>query len=425
MPGGIQELLHARLSAVEGTSAQVLAAAAVIGRWFDFETLREVSGRGEEETVGALEDLLARGLVRELEGTGTGTGTAGPAPAYDFSHEKLRALVYDEVSLARRRLLHRRAAEALAAAARRRRDGGELLGQIAHHYLLAGDQVAAADYYKQAGERAKQLYANAEALAHLRTALALGHPDASRLHEAIGDLYTSLGEYASALQSYQAAEAAANAETLVRLERKRGNVHARRGEWEQAQRDFEAALERLGESGEAGERAGIYADWRLVAHHTGQIDRAWRLASQAGALAERAGDQRAIAQAHNILGVLASSRGDDDEAVGHLERSLALAESVDDMTARAAALNNLALALGTRGDTEQALARADAALALCVAQGDRHHEAALHNNIADLLHSAGRPDEALAHLKDAVRIYAEIGVEAGAVQPAIWKLTEW
>ena len=31
----------------------------------------------------------------------------------------------------------------------------------------------------------------------------------------------------------------------------------------------------------------------------------------------------------------------------------------------------------------------------------------------------------MAHLKQAVRIYAEIGVEAGAVQPHIWKLTEW
>ena len=31
----------------------------------------------------------------------------------------------------------------------------------------------------------------------------------------------------------------------------------------------------------------------------------------------------------------------------------------------------------------------------------------------------------LPHLKQAVSIYAEIGVEAGTVQPEIWKLTEW
>ena len=31
----------------------------------------------------------------------------------------------------------------------------------------------------------------------------------------------------------------------------------------------------------------------------------------------------------------------------------------------------------------------------------------------------------MSHLKQAVSIYAEIGVEAGNVQPEIWKLAEW
>ena len=420
LPGGIRELLHSRLSGVEGTSAQVLAAAAVIGRWFDFETLRAVSGRGEEETIAALEDLLARGLIREL------AASAGPLPAYDFSHDKLRSQVYDEISLARRRLLHRRVAEALSATVRRQREGNGLLGQIAHHYLMAGDQAAAADYYRRAGERARRLYANAEALAHLRTALALGHPDVAGLHEAIGDLHTTLGEYAAAIQSYEAAEAeAASSSTVVaRLKHKLGNVHARRGDWQCARDSFEAAVDRLGPLGEPDLLARIYADWSLVAHYMDQPERAWHLASQARELAATTEDRRALAQAHNILGVLAGSRGDVEGATEHLERSLALAES-DEPGTRAAALNNLALALAARGDTEHALVHAEDALALCAAQGDRHHEAALHNNIADLLHAAGQPEAAMAHLKEAVRIYAEIGVEAGTVQPAIWKLAEW
>ena len=423
LPGGIRELLRSRLRAVGDTSGQVLTAAAVIGRWFDFETVREVSGRSEDETIAALEDLVAHGLIHELRGTGT--GTAGSVPVFDFSHEKLRSLVYDETSLARRRLLHRRAAEALTGALRRRREGGGLLGQIAHHYLMSGDQAMAAEYYKQAGERARSLYANAEAIAHVRTALALGHPDTAALHEVLGGLHTILGEYTAALQSYEAAIAAASPEAVARLEHELGNVYARRGEWEQARHHFERSLEHLGMSGQAGERAGIYADWSLVAHRQGKLDEAWQLALQARELAANTEDGRALAQAHNMLGVLASSRGNVDDAVDHLERSLALAESADDTSVRAAALNNLALALAARGDPEQAIAHAEAALALCAAQGDRHHEAALHNNIADLLHAAGRPEAAMAHLKEAVRIYSEIGVEAGAVQPDIWKLTEW
>lgn len=52
-------------------------------------------------------------------------------------------------------------------------------------------------------------------------------------------------------------------------------------------------------------------------------------------------------------------------------------------------------------------------------------EAALHNNLADLLHTAGRSEAAMAHLRQAVALFAEIGTQAGDMQPEIWKLTEW
>jgi tetratricopeptide (TPR) repeat protein len=142
-------------------------------------------------------------------------------------------------------------------------------------------------------------------------------------------------------------------------------------------------------------------------------------------LAETAHDRRALAQAHNILGILASSQGEYERACHHLEQSLALAEGLDDLGARVAALNNLALAYRASRAIEHALTLAEAALTLCVSQGDRHREAALHNNLADLLYAAGRSEVAMSHLKQAVSIYAEIGVEAGTVQPVIWKLTEW
>jgi predicted ATPase len=106
LPAGARELLRSRLASVSETGRQVLSAAAVIGRSFDSETVRVTSGRGEEETVDALEELSGRGLVRE------------GAVDYDFGHEQLRRLVYDDTSLARRRLLH--GAQRTPAAARLR-----------------------------------------------------------------------------------------------------------------------------------------------------------------------------------------------------------------------------------------------------------------------------------------------------------------
>ena len=48
-----------------------------------------------------------------------------------------------------------------------------------------------------------------------------------------------------------------------------------------------------------------------------------------------------------------------------------------------------------------------------------------HNNLADLLHAAGQPEVAMAQLKEAVRLFADIGGEGDRWQPEIWKLVEW
>jgi tetratricopeptide (TPR) repeat protein len=128
--------------------------------------------------------------------------------------------------------------------------------------------------------------------------------------------------------------------------------------------------------------------------------------------------------AHNILGILAASRGDAGEAVAHLEQALSLAESSGDDAAAAAALNNLALAVAGAGETERAIELTRAGLERAGAVGDRHREAALRNRHADLLHAAGRREEAMAELKQAVALFAEVG-EPGKLEPEIWKLSEW
>lgn len=424
-PVGVHDLLRSRLRSLSETAWQILTGAAVLGRSFDFDLVREVSGRSEEEVADALDELTRRGLIQEAPDTRLGD------IAYDFTHDKLRSLVYDETSLARRRLLHRRAATELLESSRRQRQSAERAAQIAHHYEAAGHDAAAASQHAIAGERARELYAHSDAIRHFQRALALGYPQAAELHEAIGDAYTLLGDYTRALERYAAIAAASHVGALARLEHKIGEVHGRRGEWEEAQAHFEAAVDALrGATGQSvhdstGEQARIYADLSLTVRRRGDIQQAWEYAERALALATAASDARALAQTHNILGALATSQGETARALRHLEESLSLAERLDDATTRAAALNNLALALQAAGEHERALPLAEAALALCVTQGDRHHEAALHNNVADLLHATGHAEDAMAHLKQAVSIYAEIGVDKGAVQPGIWKLVDW
>ncbi len=414
-PSGVRDLLTARIAASSQTARQVLAAAAVIGGSFDFDVLKRSAGRSEDEVVSALEELVNLNLVMELD-----TDRSTP-PSYDFSHSLLREFAYQEINAARRRLLHGRVGDALA---RSRGRPDAMAGAIARHYELAGREQDAAAFYETAGRHARSLFAYGEALEHFGAALALDHPEPGRLHEAIGDLHTLRGEYKLAVTSYETAAALSSVEALIDLEHKLGNVHDRRGDWDAAESHFDAALTAL--ENELDPRTPrLLADKSLTLHHRRRSDQAFEVAEQALELAVHVADERSLAQAHNILGILSSRRDRLEDGRRHLEESLNLAESLGDENARAAALNNLALTIGSQGDYDRAIALAQTALELCKKHRDRHREAALNNNLADLLHAAGRSDESMNYLREAVKIFAEIGADAGDLEPQIWKLVEW
>ncbi len=412
LPNPVREILQARLDRASPLGAQLIAAAAVIGRSFDVSTLRWVSGRSEDEVVAGLEELVRLGLVAEGE-------------VYDFAHSRLRDLAYSGSSLARRRILHRRVAGALAGRERGDERGDED-GVVASHLERAGEDRQAALAYARAGAHARRVAALATAQQHFERALALGHPDPAAVLTQIGDLLTLDGRYDDALGRYESAAAIATGGQLATLEALIAEVHRRRGEWALAAEHVRAGLAALSETPDVALEARLTADLSLTNYQAGARARARELARAALALAEGAGDPSALAQAHNLLGLLAREDHDLETAVDHLERSRAVARSLGDVGAHTAALHNLALARADAGSVEQALALAEEALILCEAQGDRHRAAALLNTQADLLHRIGREIESMDRLKQAVARFAAIGGDPRqAVHPGIWQLNSW
>jgi predicted ATPase len=418
IPGGVLSLLRSRIGSVGEIAGQLMAAAAVIGRSFDLDTVQGASGRSEDETIVGLEELVHRGLVREVG------ATDGREVRYDFTHARLRDVAYDSLGLARRRLLHRRVAEALGSFARAGREGAGRWPLIAYHERLAGRTAEAAEAHRHAGDVARSIFANREAREHLEAALALGHPATVELREALGDVLTLLGDYAGALAQFESAAALAGPARQSALEHRLGLVHARRGDWTRADSHLAAALSTV-DAADATSRSALLADRSAVAQRTGATDDAERLAAEALAVAEAANDPAGIARAADILGIVARSKHDLTAAAAHLERALAAADAADDASLRAAARNTLALVCADAGDHARAIALTLEALVLCERLGDRHRQAALENNLADLFQAVGRRDEALDHLKRAVAIFADVGGRPGELEPEIWKLVEW
>ena len=177
-------------------------------------------------------------------------------------------------------------------------------------------------------------------------------------------------------------------------------------------------------AGDLSGRARAAADRAVVAYRLGAHERAARFGGAALADAGRAADPAAIAQARNVLGMLAASGGDPGAAEEHLRGSLAEARQLGDPGSTAAALNNLARLLADTGRSGEALACATEALELGSELGDQHRVAALHTNLADLLHASGQREEAMGHLKEAARRFAALDA-GGAPRPEIWTLVEW
>jgi DNA-binding SARP family transcriptional activator/tetratricopeptide (TPR) repeat protein len=429
-PRGVQALLRSRVDVVGDVGRQILAAAAVIGRSFDPALVRATSGRSDDETVDGIEELIRRGLVREVD-------TSAPGDLrLDFTHARIRDVVYEGLSLSRRRLLHGRVATALATG-HGTHEGRVRWSVIAYHETLAGRTAAAAEAHRRAGDDARAIFANEEAREHLEAALALGHPDVAMLHGALGEVLTLLGDYEAALFHLASAAALAGPEEQAALDHRQGLVHVRRGEWVQAEGHLVAAL---AATEDPAMRSRILADRSAIADRSGDPEQAARFAREALALAESVGDPVGMARALDLLGILARRRGDLASARRDLERAISIADGpgpggesgpatrsarVIDPGVEIAALNTLALVLADQGDRTRAIELTRDALAGCERQGDRHRQAALENNLADLLHAVGRSEEAMEHLKRAVALFAEVGGTPGELEPEIWKLVEW
>jgi tetratricopeptide (TPR) repeat protein len=214
---------------------------------------------------------------------------------------------------------------------------------------------------------------------------------------------------------------------IARIEHKLGNLYQRIGHWTTADSHFRAAESLLSEpdaSANQTDLARLIADRSLMAHRRGEAERAWRLGERALDLASNAGDERALAQSHNLLGMLV--RGLDEVAAReHLEESLRLTCNANSYDIRASTLNNLALLEHLAGNHPRAIELGQEALDLATMQGDRHRRAAIHSNLADFHHATGDANSALQHLRESAAIYADIGVVAGEREAEIWKLAEW
>jgi DNA-binding SARP family transcriptional activator len=328
MPAALHDVLASRLARLGDGANTIAEVAAVIGRAFDVELLREATGWLEATVLDALGELVDRRIV----------GEQGGGFDYAFSHHLIQLLVYENVAPAARARRHRRIADVMSRLYADR--APDVAAETALHWDRGGEAELAAERYLAAARHALAVYGNEDAAQHLERALLLGTSRRDRfeallLRERIADaagdrplqarLTSELTEVARALDDDDAVcvvlarrIALANVTSdrrrerallalLRRRARRSGNVRHRimlleaEARYGRGVHDFAAARAAFAElidlTARTGEH-GAHANARVALADTyiyeGRLEEAYRVLDELRAAVQADGDQGAL-----------------------------------------------------------------------------------------------------------------------------------
>lgn len=451
----LRGLMMARVDRLPERLRHVLSTAAVIGSQFDARLLQEVERglRGSEDVLPLLERLVDLGLLVERPAAGE--------QVYAFRHLLTQEAIYNSLLRSQRPALHRAVAECIEHLyANDLRGHAEVL---ALHYDRAYVRAKAMHYSLLAGERAREQFANREAIEYYSRALQLSQHlsgyGAERWQAAIGlgEVLQHVGEYEEAVACYQASleewqGAAPEARAWAML--KLGQVWGRRGEFDEAEGWLRQGLAQLSQSRtkQPELRAQVYSelgwlslrrgdpatarDWlgqgldlivtgghynvlasvfdRLgaVHYHSSEWQQATQCVERALEHRERASDVVGYAHSLNSLAQIKRASGDWDGALADYERSVELHERIGEVEGLAEACTNLGMLYTDRGRWDEAEKRLRRSLEIAERLTRPHELAQAHANLGKLYLLQGRLNECEQQLNAAVPLFIEAGKHA-------------
>lgn len=361
-PTSVEDAIRSRLELMDAESRTELEKASVIGRRFAFAVMMQLTGSDEDNLLERLEECVSLSLIQEA---------SGDEEAFEFTHGKIRDVLYESMSRIRRRKLHSIVADALIALRSTFSEDWEAL--IGEHLYQSGRFAEAVPLLQSAAEWLLRLSAAREAAGLLEKALH-AHDRSHGSNEQLASLrlarvraLITANEYASALDLARLTADDASSDVVSRgwAQDFIGDIHWTTGRREEALTAYRAAEQIAIDQGDTVLELEVCAD--------------------VTELFERAAEQLAGVRDADAQAFLADSEQ-------YLDRQIALSRTSTDATARARALRNEAKRLRRRGDVLGALEKYEEGLTLT----DRR--VAIHSlliSYAKTLRFAGRPDEAV------------------------------
>jgi predicted ATPase len=161
IPPTVEDVIASRLDLLDPDQRSELEIAAVIGRRFAFEVFNALMESGEDDLLLHLENFLGFDLIRELD---------NGDDSFEFSHGKIRDVLYESLSGLRRRRIHAKVAGVLREMQGVANEDWDAL--IGEHLFLAAKLADAFPYLIRAGRSLRSTGSAREAAVVFRKAYA-------------------------------------------------------------------------------------------------------------------------------------------------------------------------------------------------------------------------------------------------------------
>ena len=435
LPPTIEGVLAARIDLLPRDAATLLQTASVVGRRIRVALLEAVAGQASLELP--LQQLVHSGLLDRAQ--------EDAEPVVVFHHALVQDAAYSRLLRRRRRELHLRVAEGAEAMYG---SGGHVIDLLARHLYL-GESPKAPDYLRRAGERARRLFANKEAILHFTRALEL-EPDDTETQLSLADLHELVGDYEQSIELCDTVLARTNDVRAWRGKahalRRRGNyldalatvdgafateelkghdlipmwleaawILVTTGRGELAADVLGAALESLSPPTES-HRAEILANLARVEAGLGRYAEAREHGVESENLAEASGDLRTLATSLRVLSLTYWHLGELETAAEVGLRGLALAQRIGSSEEIGACLSNLGLIEKRRENFSEAVEHTQRAIEEFERARSEGSRAQAYTNLAGTLEEAGRLEEALDYCGRAEELARSIGYPIAIAQ---------
>ena len=408
-PETVKSVLKARFARLDEECQSVLTLASFVGNDFTLESMCALTSIEESKLLELMDRMLKTGLIREKEVRGKGVCS--------FADILVRDVVYEEVSLLKRKKLHWVVGCALEKVYARKIE--EHFGELASHFLKSEDNDKALDYFLKAGEKAAKIYANSEACSYFQSALKLIEEkegetrEKARVLERLGDIKGLVGEYEACLGNWTEGLLLWNQlcekSDVARLHRKMANVlWEEMGDAGKAKEHLDEALKILEAESESIELASLYEEMAHRQYRVGDMAKALSWAEKALELARKLNAHEVVANSCASLGTIHSLTGKTNKARECLERALRIALDNGYMDTALRAYSNLANALPAE-ENERAFECYEKGFELAKKVGDISYQSWMGNTLAWGYIGMGNMSKALALSEESVALDRKAG----------------